>query len=198
MFDVVGAQTQVALFLDTSRRFQVGRGVASGDTLLGAGPGGPTTSLATSATVQPLNTWIHIEVKFKVDNATGSYEVWINGVQDAALTASGVDTQVTANATASHAILNCTASYVWYCDDFNVKDDTGSVANGFNGVTGCALCQMPTPAPRTGPRTVARSTSTALTSSLRDPTNSRLISRRRQPAPPTFGITPRCQRPPPP
>jgi hypothetical protein len=52
-----------------------------------------STVLATGTTVLPLNSWTYIELKATIHDTTGSYEVRIDGVSEAALTASGVDTR---------------------------------------------------------------------------------------------------------
>jgi hypothetical protein len=73
-----GTTVHLALALTTGMQLVVKRGA---------------TVLATGTTVVPLTAWTYIELKATIHDTTGSYEVRIDGVSEAALTASGVDTR---------------------------------------------------------------------------------------------------------
>lgn len=62
----------------------------------------------TGTTVLTFDTWYHIEFKATINNATGSFEIRLNGATE--LTGSGLDTQNTANATASRTYFVGTAN----------------------------------------------------------------------------------------
>lgn len=92
------------------------------------------TTLATATTILKPNVFYYVEFYVKIDNATGAYDLVIDGTSEAS--ASGVDTQNTANATASRLIMgkdvanNFNADY----DDFYVCDDQGAgPTNAFLG-----------------------------------------------------------------
>src|SRR5262245_42384738 len=52
-----------------------------------------TTTIATGTTVLALGSWYYLELKAVIHDTAGSYEVRIDGLTEAALTASGVDTR---------------------------------------------------------------------------------------------------------
>lgn len=92
------------------------------------------TLLATSANVGliAVNTWAHVEIKAKCDNATGSIEVRINNVT--ALTLEGIDTQATSNAYFTRVTMcgpdgTNTARF----DNFVLMDTSGARYNDFMG-----------------------------------------------------------------
>jgi hypothetical protein len=73
-----GTTVHLALALTTGQQLVVKRG---------------PTVLATGTTVLALNNWYYIELKGTIHDTTGSYEVRIDGVSEAVLTATGVDTR---------------------------------------------------------------------------------------------------------
>lgn len=73
--------------------------------------------------------WYYVEFKAKIDNATGTYEVRINGVSK--LSGSGADTQNSANAYATQ--IGFGSSSGLRCDDVYVCDDSGAANNDFLG-----------------------------------------------------------------
>lgn len=124
-FDGTATNPQLTVSCDTSGRLVVYRGAAGSGTLL-----------ATSLSVIAASSWAYVEVKVVFGN-TGSYEVRVNGT--AVLSATGVDTTMTANNTASgigfgYAFGNGSLwSALNYKDDLYVCDGTGSVNNDFLG-----------------------------------------------------------------
>jgi hypothetical protein len=70
--------THMAVFIQASGIAQIKRGA---------------TVIATGTTVIPLNGWVYIEFKTVIDSVAGSYELRIDGIPEAALTASGVNTR---------------------------------------------------------------------------------------------------------
>ena len=76
------------------------------------------------------NTWYYIELKVKIDNSTGTYEVKINGNTE--LSGSSVDTQDTANAYANNIRFSGTGIGHRF-DDIYICDATGSKNNNFLG-----------------------------------------------------------------
>jgi hypothetical protein len=86
LFDAGTAQVEV--WLNTNGKIVVIRG--GGSTVLGTG----TTTLTT-------NTFYHIELEVTVNNSTGAIKVYINGLEDTGITATGIDTQNSANAYAN-------------------------------------------------------------------------------------------------
>lgn len=90
------------------------------------------TVLATGTTVLSAGVFYYIELKSTINSATGSYEVRINGATE--MSASGVNTQATANASADGVRLgggNNAAFTDW--DDFYICDTTGAQNNTFLG-----------------------------------------------------------------
>jgi hypothetical protein len=88
-----------------------------------------TTTLATGITVLALNSWYYIELKGTIHDTTGSYEVRIDGVTEAALTASGVDTRNAGTTGQWDRILLGTLSGIsgnQYIDDVYVCDQSGA------------------------------------------------------------------------
>jgi hypothetical protein len=73
--------------------------------------------------------WYYLEFKATINNSTGSYEVRVNGVN--VLSATGVDTQDTANAYANQIMFSGTTQYSY--DDIYMCDGTGSTNNDFLG-----------------------------------------------------------------
>jgi hypothetical protein len=108
----------VALDTDGARRLRVKRGA---------------TVLATGTSVLNLNAWYYIELKGTVDDAAGSYEVHIDGVVEAALTASGVDTRNAGTGVWSNIAFLSPASSSWNIDDVYICDTSGPRNNTFLG-----------------------------------------------------------------
>lgn len=73
-----GSTAHVSLGINTSRQLTVWRGNPIGGTLL-----------ATSATALSKSQWYVIEVEATVDDTTGSFRVWVDGVEDTGLAFSG-------------------------------------------------------------------------------------------------------------
>ena len=93
------------------------------------------TTLATTSAF-PVQVWHYVEFKFTINNSTGSYELRVNG--DTAASASGIDTQNTANAsvngyrwTALSNDGNTTPTF--QIDDVYMCDNTGGTNNDFLG-----------------------------------------------------------------
>lgn len=126
---ILGASSneQCTLDLNADRTFSVHRG-----------NGGTKTQLGSNSTyVVPLNTFIHVEVKFTIANSGGSIvvHVWEDG-DDAAqvvLNVTGVDTQDEASATWDGVTFGAgSASNTDYAN-LVVMDGSGSAANDFLG-----------------------------------------------------------------
>ena len=114
-----GSSQQLYVFFDTAGKLRIYRG------------GG--VLLATSVDPLPILTWSYVEFKASIDNASGSYELRVNGA--AWLAAGGVDTQNTANAFANYVCLGITGANdanVYY-DDFYLCDTSGAANNDFLG-----------------------------------------------------------------
>lgn len=83
------------------------------------------------------STFYYIELKAKIDNSTGSYTLKIDGSTE--LTASGIDTQASGNASADRlriAVGNNSFNSNW--DDLYLLDDSGSAPlNDFLGDVRC-------------------------------------------------------------
>lgn len=105
---------QVELRLDASRHFVVTRN---------------GTVLTTGATVYTLNTWYYVEFKAKIDPATGTYEVRVNGATE--ITGSG-NTRNTANSTCNGLRFGPGAG-TNIIDDLYVLNTSGSVNSDFLG-----------------------------------------------------------------
>jgi hypothetical protein len=105
-----GTTVHVALSLNSSRQLVVRRG---------------TTTLATGTTVLALNNWYYLELKTAIHDTTGTYEVRIDGVSEAALTATGVDTNNAGTSTWNNVLLYGAGASVYY-DDFYVCDGSGA------------------------------------------------------------------------
>jgi hypothetical protein len=117
-----GGTAQLTLTTNASSGFTLYRGTASG-TVLGS----------TSGPVLSNGVWAYIELKATINNTTGAYEVRVNG--DSVLSASGVDTQNSANATADQVSFN--SGLDTYIDDVYILDGTGSAPhNDFYGDVG--------------------------------------------------------------
>lgn len=100
------------------------------------------TTLATSGTVLSNNVWYYIEIKVKFASGTsGTYEVHVNGVQDAALTSAAANTQnggaqatiVALGGNAFNTGLGGQGASNNRIDDFYLCDTSGSVNNNFLG-----------------------------------------------------------------
>jgi hypothetical protein len=87
------------------------------------------TVLGTSSNSILLDTWYYLQFKVTIDNS-GSFEVRINDVNW--VSASGVDTQNTANAY-SNGVFFSNTGYDYYVDDLYILNSTGSVNNDFLG-----------------------------------------------------------------
>jgi len=91
-----------------------------------------TTALGTTSLLGlKKNSWYYIEVKVKIDNSTGTYEVRVGGTD--VLSDTGVDTQMTGNATADQVRFCGEIISDWSVDDIYVLDTTGALNNDFLG-----------------------------------------------------------------
>lgn len=88
-------------------------------------------TLGTSVATLPVGTYYYIEFKATINNATGAYEVRLNGVN--ILSGTGADTQNTANASADLITFESPAGTTSYGDDIYICDGTGSTNNDFLG-----------------------------------------------------------------
>jgi hypothetical protein len=84
-----------------------------------------TTVLATGTTVIPLNAYTYVEFKGTIHDTTGSYEVCIDTVSEAALTATNVDTR-NGGAGTWDRVRICAWAGNSFMDDFYVCDTSGS------------------------------------------------------------------------
>ena len=94
------------------------------------------TVIATGTTVLSIGVYYYVELKAVFDNTAGSYEVHINTIQEAALTASSVDTTATANNYANQVWIGggaTTNASSGDHDDFYVCDNSGTQNNSFLG-----------------------------------------------------------------
>jgi len=93
------------------------------------------TTLATSTNTLAINTWYHIEWKATINNATGAYEVRVNGSSTGWIpAATGANTRATANnQITDFAIGGTSGASTGYYDDFYILDTAGSTANDFAG-----------------------------------------------------------------
>jgi hypothetical protein len=111
---------QVDVIINTNGSISVRRG---GSTVLGT----------TAPGLVPNNSWNHIGFKSTINNTTGTYDVWLNGVN--VLTGTGANTRFTSNNYANQFSLG-TVSGVVYFDDVYVGDTSGSApGNDFIGDT---------------------------------------------------------------
>lgn len=117
---------QITITLDTTGVLSVWRGNGSGSKF--------TTKLGDSGTPAiTANAWNHIEAKVKIDNATGTVEVRVNGVTVINLT--GQDTQASGNTESSQVRIEVTGAGTtgFYVDDVIAWDTTTSFNNDFVG-----------------------------------------------------------------
>jgi hypothetical protein len=93
-----------------------------------------STVLATGTTVLALNNWYYLELKATIHDTAGSYEVRIDGVSEAALTASGVDTRNAGTTGQWDRVRFCgLASGYSYIDDLYICDASSAIRNSFLG-----------------------------------------------------------------
>ena len=119
------AITHVQVFVGTDGRLSVYRGV---------------TLLATSVLAIATGTYYYLELKAKIDNTTGTYEIRINGVNW--LSATGQDTQNAGTAVVNTLVVS-SPSGTTDIDDLYLCDTSGSAPN--NDFLGdCRIdCQFP-------------------------------------------------------
>jgi hypothetical protein len=118
-----GATSQMDLRLTGTGQLQVTRG---------------GTVLATSAVgLITAAVWNYIEFQTTINNTTGAYSVHLNGAAVSGLTATGVNTRMSANNTADTiALPNFPGGSTFDYSDFYMNDGTGSSPNnGFWGDT---------------------------------------------------------------
>lgn len=96
---------------------------------------GSGTVLGTSTTLLQAGVWYHAELKVKIDNTTGTYELRLNEVTQ--FSGTSADTQNSANATANQIYFqgsnNDNSSHSFVIDDVVVCDGTGGVNDDFRG-----------------------------------------------------------------
>lgn len=92
-----------------------------------------TTLATTSGAALTPNVWGYVELKVTIDDSTGSYELRVNGVNEAS--ASGVDTRNAGNASVDRVQFagSASASSNVYFDDIYILDTSGSLNNDFLG-----------------------------------------------------------------
>lgn len=91
-----------------------------------------TTTLGTTSGLGcVVNTWYYIELQATIDNTTGSFELRVNEVNE--LSASGIDTQESGNATLNNVLFYSDITADRYYDDIYILDDTGAINNDFLG-----------------------------------------------------------------
>jgi len=91
-----------------------------------------TTVLGTTATgVLIADTWHFIELKAKIDNTTGSFELKVDEVS--VLSQSSIDTQQSNEAFTNHFIIRGRNGTVTFYDDLYILDTLGSKNNDFLG-----------------------------------------------------------------
>lgn len=81
------------------------------------------TTLGTSAVIWAsgdLGSWKYVEFEFTINNTTGSFNVYVDGVS--VLSASGIDTQSTGNAFAGNMLVDFYANDQWEFDDLYIGD----------------------------------------------------------------------------
>jgi hypothetical protein len=89
------------------------------------------TVLATGTSTLASNSWYYIELKGTIDDATGSYTLRLDGVNE--LTASGVDTRNGGTTGQWDRILIGAPVTSTYFDDVYVCDQSGAIRNDFLG-----------------------------------------------------------------
>jgi hypothetical protein len=93
-----------------------------------------TTQLATSAAgVISAGSYFYIEFKAKIDNTTGTTEVWVNGTAVGALTLTGQDTQNAGTASITVVTFSGVTALTIDWDDLYICDVTGGVNDTFLG-----------------------------------------------------------------
>lgn len=115
------ATTHIALYLATN---------AGGVTFLRIKRG--ATTLATD-TVKVINhsSQIYFELKANIHDSTGTYEVQVDGVQVAALTASGQDTQNGGTGVINRVYFNSPGGVVSHADDVYIAGTSGGAVTSF-------------------------------------------------------------------
>lgn len=132
IFDASANNTQIQIFLATDGTLSVyrafGNGVTTaapfaptGNTLLGSSAGGVVTA----------NNWHYIEIQFTIHDTTGAVTIHVNTNEVLALT--DVDTQATANASASSICIGKSETTTHDIDDVYILDATGGVNDTFLG-----------------------------------------------------------------
>lgn len=120
--------TQVIELIDVGNDVQVSVAVLTSGLLQIRRQNG--TQLAISTRRVTANTWNYFEFKATIDNTAGAVELRVNG--EVWCSASGVDTQQTANAWANQLRLGSYFNDFGF-DDVYVCDGTGATQNGFLG-----------------------------------------------------------------
>lgn len=89
-----------------------------------------TTLLEETAAILTVNSWYYIELKVKIDNAVGTYEVKVN--ESTVMDDTGVDTQISGNAFANRIYFFGEHGSSKF-DDIYILDGTGAINNNFLG-----------------------------------------------------------------
>lgn len=85
---------------------------------------GTTTLLTTSGLGLTGSTWYYVELVATINNSTGSVEIFVDGISRGSAT--GIDTQQTANAQITEISLIGASIIIPYFDDLYVLDNSGS------------------------------------------------------------------------
>jgi len=92
-------------------------------------------------------TWYGIQVQVTINGSTGSVACYLNGSVTPLITASGLNTQVTANAYANQVSIGSNGGSgvqpAWHFDDFFCFDNTGGTLNSVLGGDARILTKMP-------------------------------------------------------
>lgn len=98
---------------------------------------GPSTILATSVEILPLNTWSYVEFKFTVNNSSGVLEVRVNGASTGWINLTGQDTCANSNQYSNILQVGNVSPEVYSStlriDDLYICNGAGTTNNNFLG-----------------------------------------------------------------
>jgi hypothetical protein len=128
------ANQPIVFFTDAASTGQFGLGLTSAGKLC-VFRGTIASLVATSTTGLTAGQWVYLEMQTTFHASAGAYEVKLNGTQVADLTASSVDTNSTANNSATGVYLGVTATIgvTFLYDDFYLTDTSTASNTGFLG-----------------------------------------------------------------
>jgi hypothetical protein len=121
-----GVGNPIAIFSDAST-VQVQLGFLATGALV-VSRGGTVVLGTTAAHAISLSSWYYIELRVTIGSTTGSFDLYVDGIQ--VLTATGVNTQASANAYTNSVQLWGNSVSGVYFDDFYVLNSLGIVNNG--------------------------------------------------------------------